>query len=135
MSTEMSRRRFFRTAAKAGIVVAAPMIVPASVLGQGGATPPSEKIILGAIGIGGRGSYILQCFLGEPDVRCVAVCDVQAQRRTAAKRAADTRNGNQECATYRDLRELLDRPDLDAVMIATGPNWHTTAACTAARAG
>ncbi len=47
----------------------------------------------------------------------------------------DDKNGNQDCVTYRDLRELLARDDIDAVLIATGPNWHATAAALAARAG
>jgi hypothetical protein len=65
----------------------------------------------------------------------VAVCDVKGPARQAAKRAVDSKYGNQSCATYIDLRELLARPDIDAVLIATGPNWHGLAACLAARAG
>src|SRR5439155_19838307 len=48
---------------------------------------------------------------------------------------ADQKYGNQNCDTYRDFRELLDRGDIDAVLIATGPNWHATAAINAAKAG
>src|SRR5207302_8257849 len=81
------------------------------------------------------GTYDLGCFLEEPDVRFVAVCDVKAQRRRAVKKKADDKYGNHDCATYRDLRELLARPDIDAVLIATGPNWHATAATLAANAG
>jgi len=66
------------------------------------------------------------CRRGELD-QAVAICDVKASRREAIKRKADTKYGNQDCATYRDLRELLARSDLDAVLIATGPNWHATA--------
>ena len=47
----------------------------------------------------------------------------------------DAHHSNDKCATYRDFRELLDRSDVDAVLIATGPNWHATAAMTAAKAG
>jgi hypothetical protein len=96
---------------------------------------PSERIVLGAIGIGNRGSYVLGCFLGEPDVRFVAICEVRGDRRQAVKRRADARYGNTDCAMYRDLRELLARDDLDAVLIATGPNWHATASILAANAG
>ena len=90
---------------------------------------------MGGIGIGNRGSYDLGCFLQQPDVRFVAVCDVKAARREAVKRTADEKYGNRDCATYRDLRELLARPDIDAVLIATGPNWHATASILAANAG
>ena len=99
------------------------------------ASPPSERIVLGGIGIGHRGTYDLGCFLEEPDVQFVAICDVKAERRAAIKKKADDKYGNQDCATYRDLRELLARSDIDAVLIATGPNWHATAAILAANAG
>ncbi len=134
--TNLNRRKFLKKAVGVGaMAVAAPMIVPSRVLGLDGQTPPSEKITLGAIGIGNRGSYDFRCFLAENDVQCLAVCDVRQTRLEAAKNAADTRNGNKECTTYKDLRELLGRPDIDAVMIATGPNWHCTAAILASRAG
>jgi len=131
----VNRRRFLKTAVQAGAVLAAPQVIPGAVLGKDGAAAPSERIVLGGIGIGGRGSYDLGCFLQEPDVRFVAVCDVKAVRREAVKRMADAKYGNQDCATYRDLRELLARGDIDAVLIATGPNWHATASILAAKAG
>lgn len=131
----LSRRRFLKTAVQASAALAAPLVIPSSVLGKDGAVAPSERIVLGAIGVGNRGTYVLSCFLQEPDVQCVAVAEVKASRREAAKKMIDTRNGNQDCVTYRDLRELLARTDIDAVMIATGPNWHATAACLAARYG
>jgi hypothetical protein len=90
---------------------------------------------LGGIGIGGRGSYDLGCFLNEPDVRFIAVADPRIARRQAVKKMADDRYKNQDCAMYRDLRELLARPDIDAVLIATGPNWHATASIMSAKAG
>lgn len=130
-----SRRRFVKTVAGAGAMLAAPNLVPGSALGKNGQTPPSERIILGGIGIGGRGTYDLGCFLNEPDVQFVAVCDVKEARRVAVKQMADKKYGNDDCDTYRDFRDLLDRQDIEAVLIATGPNWHATAATYAARAG
>jgi len=135
LAAQLSRRAFLQTAAKAGALLAFPTIIPASALGKNGATAPSERIVLGAIGIGNRGTYVLSCFLAEKDVQFVAICDVKATRRQAVKQMADTKYGNQDCATYRDLRELLARADIDAVLIATGPNWHTMASITAAKAG
>ena len=134
-AVRVSRRRLLKTAIQAGVILAAPQIIPSSALGKDGAVAPSERIVMGAIGIGGRGSYVLSCFLQESDVQCVAVCDIQARRREAAKKAADNKNGNLDCVTYRDLREILARTDIDAVLIATGPNWHATAATMAAKAG
>jgi len=59
----------------------------------------------------------------------------RSARSAAVKHRADARYGNTNCAMYRDLRELLARDDLDAVLIATGPNWHATASILAANAG
>ena len=133
--TDYHRRRFLKTALRACASLAVPLWVPGAVLGKDGAVPPSEKIVLGGIGIGNRGTYDLGCFLPEPEVRFVAVCDVKAARREAIKSMTDAKYGNRDCATYRDFRDLLARPDIDAVLIATGPNWHATAAIAAAKAG
>ena len=139
MSTQaanLHRRMFLKTAVSAGAaIIAAPHIIPSSALGKDGAVAPSERIVLGGIGIGNRGTYDLGCFLEQGDVQFVAVCDVKANRRNAVKQIADQKYQNQDCKMYRDFRELLDRKDIDAVLIATGPNWHCTMASYAARAG
>jgi predicted dehydrogenase len=132
---QVHRRRFLKTALSAGAAVMAPTIIPSSALGRDGAVAPSERIVLGGIGIGNRGTYDLGCFLSQKDVQFVAVCDIKAARRVAVKNIADQQYGNQNCDMYRDFRELLDRSDIDAVLIATGPNWHATAAMNAAKAG
>jgi hypothetical protein len=131
----IGRRGFLRSGAAAGAAFAAPTIVPSSALGLDGAVPPSERIVVGGIGIGNRGTYDLGCFLEQPDVRFAAVCDVKETRRVAVKKIADAKQGNDGCSMHRDYREVLDRPDIDAVLIATGPNWHGTMAMEAARAG
>jgi len=131
----IDRRRFLSTALRAGVAVSAPLVISGTTLGKDAAVAPSERITLGGIGIGRRGSYDLSCFLPQPDVQFLAVCDVKAARRTAVKAMADKHYGNQDCDTYRDFRDLLARDDIDAVLIATGPNWHCTAAVAAARAG
>jgi hypothetical protein len=135
MRKEFTRRGFLKTALEAGVLLAAPQIVRGAVVGKDGGTAPSEQIVVGGIGIGGRGSYDLGCFLQQPDVRFVAVCDVRVERREKVKQRVDTKYGNQDCLMYRDLRELLARDDIDAVLIATGPNWHATASCLAANQG
>jgi len=132
----VNRRSFLgRLGTFAGGVIALPQFIPSSALGLGGAVPPSERIVLGAIGIGGRGSHVLEAFVHEPGVQFAAICDVKATRRQSVKKMADTLYGNQDCAMYRDLREFLARQDIDAVLIATGPNWHAAASILAARAG
>ena len=134
-AVHLNRRGFLKTAAQAGALLAVPYVVPSTVLGKSSAVAPSERIVLGGIGIGSRGGYDLGCFLHEPDVQFVAVCDVKASRRKAVKEMVDAKYGNQDCATYIDMRELLTRGDIDAVLIATGPNWHGTASMLAAQAG
>jgi Oxidoreductase family, NAD-binding Rossmann fold/Oxidoreductase family, C-terminal alpha/beta domain len=132
----VTRRTFLKRAATAASgVVAVPYFIPARALGRDGNVAPSNRIVLGAIGIGNRGTYVLECFVHEPGVQFVAICDVKESRRQAVKKKADEQYGNQDCAMYRDLRDLLARPDIDAVLIATGPNWHAVAATLAAEAG
>ena len=130
-----NRRQFLKTALGTGAALAVPQLIPAAALGRDGGFAPSERIVVGGIGIGSRGSYDLGCFLAQPDVQFVAVCDVKAARRESIKSRADAHHGNQDCQTYRDMGDLLARDDIDAVLIATGPNWHATASVTAAKAG
>ena len=135
-ATQLPRRQFLKsTASAAGAAVLAPTIIPASALGRDGAVPPSERVVVAGIGIGNRGGYDLGCFLQQKDVQFVAVADIKKKRQGEVKQIVDEHFGNDNCKTYRDFREVLDRKDIDAVLIATGPNWHATAAMTAAKAG
>jgi hypothetical protein len=120
----------------AASVVALPYYIPATALGRNGAVAPSERIVLGGIGIGGRGSYDLGAMLNERDVQWVAVCDVLKSRRQAAKNKVDSKQGNKDCAMYGDMRQFLaERTDVEAVLIATGDRWHALASTLAMRAG
>ena len=131
--THLTRRLFLRRTAA---LAAVPYIVPASVFGRNGEVPPSERIIMGGIGIGNRGSHDLNWMLPEKDVQFVAICDARKQRRQAVKQIVDRRYGNNNCAMYGDIREFLaTRTDIDGVLIATGDRWHATAAVLAMRAG
>lgn len=129
------RRQFLKSSVAAVAAVAAPRFVSASTLGLNGATPPSDRIVVGGIGIGNRGTYDLGCFFDQPDVQFVAVCDIKESQRKAIKAKTDAHHGNKDCEMIRDFRELLARDDIDAVLIATGPNWHGAMASYAARAG
>ncbi len=130
-----TRREFLKRSIAAASAVALPAIIPARALGRDGTVAPSQRIVLGAIGIGGRGQYDLEFFLAEPDVQFVAICDVRRDRRFAIKALADAKYGNKDCAMYRDMFELYGRPDIDAVLIATGDHWHALASILAAKAG
>ena len=74
-------------------------------------------------------------FLNQDIAQVVAVCDVKANMREAARKGVDNHYGNTGCAEYHDFRELLARDDIDAVMIATTDHWHVLNAMAAARAG
>jgi predicted dehydrogenase len=130
-----SRRKFLKQSIAATGAAALPAIIPAIALGRAAATAPSERITLGVIGIGPRMTYDLGGVLPKSDVRCVAICDVQASRREAGKKLVDQHYGNKDCVLYRDFRELLARADIDAVMIGTGDRWHAPASILAAKAG
>ena len=132
----VTRRQFLRRAAVAGGLAAAPCLVPASALGLAERAAPSERIVLGGIGIGGRGSGVLNWMMGEKDVQFVAVCDPQKSRRERVKQMVDKRYGNQDCRIYTDTPEFLaTRPDIDAMLITTGDRWHASMSIMAMRAG
>ncbi len=117
-------------------LAAAPYIVPASVFGRDGKVPPSERIILGGIGIGNRGSHDLRWMLPEKDVQFVASCDPNKSRREKVKKLVDTHYGNTDCKIYASTLEFLaERTDIDAVLSTTGDRWHALAAIMAMRAG
>ena len=133
----LSRRQFLTRAALATGAFAAPMLIPGSALGLNGKVPPSERIIMGGIGVGNRGSGVLSgWFLPEKDVQFVAICDPQKARRERIKQMADQKYGNTDCKLYSNLREFLaERTDIDIVLSSTGDRWHALAATWAMRAG
>ena len=135
-STRLTRREFFRTAAVAGAALMAPAIVPASVLGRDGAVPPSERIVMGGVGLRGRGMGDLGWMLPEKDVQFVAICDAQKSARENVKKVVDKRYGNSDCTLYPEIREFLaTRTDIDAILMATGDRWHALASILVMRSG
>jgi len=136
MSEKLKRRKFLKKAVTGTIgTIGIPLIIPSEVIGGSGKVPPSEKINLGFIGVGGMGTGHLRSFIEYNNVHIPAVCDVSLDRRIKAKRLVDTRYGNQDCEVYNDFRELLSREDIDAVVIATPDHWHTLIGIEAARQG
>ncbi|MCF7708780.1 MAG: Gfo/Idh/MocA family oxidoreductase [Verrucomicrobia bacterium] len=133
LKKQVTRRQLLKYA---GAVIAAPAIIPARVLGRGGAVPPSEKIQLGAIGIHNRGMHDLRWIMGNEDVRMLAICDLQEVQRQNVKEYVDNQYGNNDCKMYPEIRQFLaERTDLDAVLIATGDRWHALASILAMRSG
>ncbi|MEW4562498.1 Gfo/Idh/MocA family oxidoreductase [Bremerella sp. JC770] len=132
---EPSRRHFLKAAGTAAAVAGVASYVPRHVLGADGAPGANEKVNLGVIGYGNRCKYVMGGTLPHADVRCIAIADVWAKRRDGGKAIVDQHYGNSDCETMRDFRELLDREDIDAVLIATGDRWHAAASILAAKAG
>ena len=130
-----NRREFIKRALGTAAVFSAPALVPSSALGLAGTVPPSERIIMGVIGVGGMGGGHFRSLLGYEDVRIAAVCDVRKERRDSAKELADQKYENTDCQTYNDFRELLAREDIDAILTATPDNWHSLIGLEAARRG
>jgi predicted dehydrogenase len=131
----LTRRDFLRTAAAAAIAV--PAIVPRSVLG-GDQPAAGEQITVGMIGLGMQADgYHIPSLLGLADVRVLAVCDVDTNRRRHAKQRIDEHYGAtaKGCDEYNDFRDVLARKDIDAVLIATPDHWHAIASIEACKAG
>ena len=134
MKTIITRRQFLRTTAAAS-ALGALQFIPARALGRAGLVAPSKRVALGVIGLGIQGTNDMVAFLGNSEVQVVAVCDVNEEQRAKGKKVVDTFYSNSDCATHQDFRELIARPDIDAVQITTPDHWHPLIAIEAARHG
>lgn len=133
---EISRRGFLKKTAGAAVgALGFPYLVSSSALGKAGSVAAGERIVMGVIGVGGRGRAVMQGFLGLPDAQVVAVCDVNKERRQLAQRIVNEKYNQRVCKTYNDFSELLSRPDIDAVLIASPVFWHVIMATEAAKQG
>lgn len=130
VNKSVNRRQFLKAA---GAAIVLPTILPSSVFGSSGKTPPSGKINMGIVGWGMQGPSNTQSFLVEQDCRVVAACDLDKNALQAAVDTVNNHYGNKDCAAYHDYREMFARQDLDAVMIAIPDHWHALAATEAAR--
>lgn len=127
-----TRRQFLKTA---GAAFGVPYIITSAALGNSERPPASDRIVMAGIGIGNMGRGDQGAFLGRSDVQYVGVCDVRTDFRDKAKDTVDKRYNNGDCQTYNDFRELLARPDIDAVHIATPDHWHALMVIEACRNG
>ncbi|MBN2375196.1 MAG: Gfo/Idh/MocA family oxidoreductase [Sedimentisphaerales bacterium] len=134
MSSGKLTRRSFIKEAMAG-AIGFPYVVSSSALGKAGSVAPSERVVLGAIGVGPQGAGVLGQFLGQKDVQVVAVCDVKRPVREKIQNWVNSHYDRGGCAAYNDFRELIARDDIDAVSIASTDHWHVLHALCAARAG
>jgi predicted dehydrogenase len=142
MSSGFHRRDFTKAAVTAAASSAFMAPAPAGALGAG------DRVRLGFIGVGNRGCQLLKAFLAHPDAQVVALCDVYAPYLNAEYDKVDPRFAGlgqriprmpefaADVARVKDFRNVLDRPDIDAVVIATPDHWHaiqTIAACNAGK--
>jgi len=133
----ISRRRFLiKAAGVSAAAVGFPYLVRPSALGKAGSVAASNRITIGFIGVGGHGRAVnLTNFLGNADAQAVAVCDVDAKNCNIARDMVNKKYGNIDCATYNDFRKIIERDDIDAVMISTPDHWHVPISIAAAKAG
>ncbi|MBI4663544.1 MAG: Gfo/Idh/MocA family oxidoreductase [Verrucomicrobia bacterium] len=133
-----SRRQFLQSTA--ALSLTAPLILPSRVWAA--EKGPNGRINLGFIGMGYQNSGLMGGFIRRKDTQVLAVCDVDTNRRENAKKTAEEYYAKQSgqvgykgCEAYSDFRQLLQRRDLDAVVIATPDHWHALVAIAAADAG
>ncbi|MHC4333811.1 MAG: Gfo/Idh/MocA family protein, partial [Planctomycetota bacterium] len=134
--SKINRRGFLRTAAgTAAAAIGFPYLIPSSSLGRAGTVAPSNRIVMGAIGVGSMGTGDMKGFLRRNGVQMVAVCDADKKHRDRAKGIVDEKYGNSDCRSYLDFREVIGRGDLNAVMLALPDHWHGVIGVAAAQAG
>ena len=126
-----TRRQFLAAASGA---VAAPLIVPSSVLCLNGAVAANDHINVTLVGSGGMGRGNSRGVRRQKGTKVVAVCDVDKNRGAQAKQEADKDYGNKDCKQYTDFREIIGRKDIDAIIIATPDHWHGPICVAAAKA-
>ncbi len=125
----INRREFLTRASVAAAAISFPSLIPATAFGA------NDRIALGCIGVGDRGTLNMRNLMGVDTCRVVAVCDAQRARMEKAKGFVDQKYGDQGCAMIGDYRDLIARKDIDVVMIAAQDHWHSLIATAAANAG
>jgi len=135
--TRISRRRFLGQSAWATSLaplaagsLTLPFVRPVRAAEPG----PNDKVRLGLIGCGGMGQGDLECFFLNPEIDCVVICDVDDARLAKGTELCAKRRGKQP-ETVKDFRRVLDRKDVDVVLIATPDHWHALPTVLACQAG
>ena len=138
-----SRRRFLAGAAGA---IAAPTIIPSSVLGK---DAPSNRVQMGFVGMGNRGRGVMTALANHEKAQGIAVCDLHKAYKAPnggndqgldqgvmLLNKANAKKGGSETGVkgYADYREMIAKEKLDAIMVATPDHWHALVCMEAARA-
>src|SRR5437879_4986732 len=120
----VSRRSFLKTAATAGATAAAFGVPAANVLGA------NEELRIGLIGTGGRCQHLMKALAKVANTRMAAVCDIWDANLAAGLKLTDAK-----ASTTRNYHEILERKDIDAVLIASPDHWHVPMTVDACNAG
>jgi predicted dehydrogenase len=135
----VTRRHFLAAASTA--TFSAPFLLPARIWAAEADAKPNARLRMGFIGMGTQGRHLLNSFLPHSTVQVVAVCDVDTTRREHHKKivedfyAAKADQQFKGCAAYNDFRDLLQRKDIDTVVIAAPDHWHAFPVVLAANLG
>jgi len=133
MDNKNTRRSFLRNSISlvAGTMIL-PHIIPSSAMGMNGVVPPSDRIIMGSIGVGSQGTSNMNTFLRYKQVQYVAVCDLDTGHLAQASDIVNKQYNNKDCRTHKDYRVFLEKEKLDAVCISVPDHWHSIAYVSAA---
>ncbi|MCX6620282.1 MAG: Gfo/Idh/MocA family oxidoreductase [Acidobacteria bacterium] len=102
--------------------------LPAAVLGA------NDRLNIGVVGLGGRGTYHVNTYSGLPGVKVAAVCDVNQAARERIVSLVEKLQGHKP-VEFSEMRQMFATKDIDAVSIATPNHWHALAAIWACQAG
>jgi len=130
VSDKTTRRRFLAQSSKSALLGTGLLASASSTRTAKGILGANEKVRMGWIGCGGRGRGLLQEFRRQPDVQVIAACDVNRPR---LEQFGKETGGKIDF--YSDFRKLLERKDLDAVVVATNGHWHCLPTIHACQAG
>jgi predicted dehydrogenase len=119
---------FFGASTKALAVCAAPLVIPRSALAAPGKPGANDRIAVGGIGVGGRGALLLEQLPESAEIVALADCNLPRAEAFKAKK-------NAAWPIYQDYRRLLERKDIDAVIVATGEFQRVVPCIHAAQAG
>jgi len=130
----ITRRNFLDTSAKVSAVAAGLGAVSTGSAASNGAVSANDKINVALIGSGGMGRGDLRDFLRNPEIECLAIADVDTAQSAKGVELVEEMRGSRP-DTFQDFRKILDRKDIDAVIVATPDHWHALPTIMACQAG
>jgi len=122
----LNRRRFVKQSVGAAAAL--------TVLGGSRVLGANERIVVGVMGVGGRGTWLAEKFAARPDVAIACLCDPDSRRHKAAADAVEKAQGRAP-KTVQDFRRMLEDKSVDAIVNATPDHWHALGTITACQAG